>query len=405
MWRNWLPHVNQVSDEESYDSVVEEEEDLNALVSPRRPPQSPSVSPRRLIAPDPPPVEEVLASAARSLRNLPNNPHREALLEQQRAAAAAAQAAIMPEQQIVAFEDENGVDENRALQEACRNVERVEWDDNDVAFFFAKVEIKMSAVGVKKQYTKFQVLSTTLPKKVEDQVKPLLIKTETQFPENNAYKILKTEVLRIFGPKPERAVDRALSRVLIDTPSELARALVNDLCKKQLKDCECCPAIISSLWKRQLSAQVRAGIAHCQFNYNTFNEVCQLADDIHSTVRPGGAVAAVAVAAVSLDETQPAIPYAAPEVAAIGRGGRGGRGRGRGYRGNRGNRGGGNSNSNQSESSSSGTSRFSGTKHPDLPAGEWKGCRMHHRWGRGAHFCSEPSTCPWKDIYTAKPTK
>ena len=56
---------------------------------------------------------------------------------------------------------------------AKRNVERIEWDDNDVAFFFSKVEIKMSAVGVKKQYTKFQVLSTVLPKKVEDQVKSL----------------------------------------------------------------------------------------------------------------------------------------------------------------------------------------------------------------------------------------
>ena len=399
MWRNWIPHVNQVEDSDaSFGSVAEDEEDLNALVSPRRPPQSPSASPRVLLQPDPPSVPEVLEAVGRSLRNLPNNPHRQALQARQAAAALPAQP-IMPEV-IVPFEDENGIDDNRALQEACRNVERVEWDENDVAFFFSKVEIKMSAVGVKKQYTKFQVLSTVLPKKVEDQVKPLLIKTEAQFPQQNAYKTLKSEILRIFGPKPERAVERALSRVLSDTPSELARALVNDLCKKQLKDCECCPAIISSLWKRQLSGQVRAGIAHCQFNYDTFNSVCQLADDIHATVRPGAAVAAVA--AVSLDETQPAIPYASqPEVAAISRGGgRGGRGRGRGNRGNRGNRGGGNA---SSESTSG--SRFSGPKHPDLPSGEWKGCRMHHKWGKSAHFCSEPSTCPWKDIFTAKPSK
>ena len=74
----------------------------------------------------------------------------------------------MPNQAIVAFEDEDGADEAGALREACRNVEKIEWDDNDVAFFFSKVEIKMSAVGVKKQYTKFQVLSTVLPKKVEE---------------------------------------------------------------------------------------------------------------------------------------------------------------------------------------------------------------------------------------------
>ena len=404
MWRNWIPHVNQEASDESYDSVVEDEEDLNVLVSPNRPHQSPSASPAALLVPDPPDIPEVLEAVGRSLRNLPNNPHRQALqARQQQQAAAAAAAANMPEANpIVAFEDEDGIDDNRALQEACRNVERVEWDDNDVAFFFSKVEIKMSAVGVKKQYTKFQVLSTVLPKKVEDQVKPLLIKTEAQFPNKDAYKTLKAEVLRIFGPKPERAVERALSRVLSDTPSELARALVNDLCKKQLKDCECCPAIISSLWKRQLSGQVRAGIAHCQFNYDTFNSVCQLADDIHATVRPGAAVAAVA--AVSLDETQPAIPYATAEVAAINRGGGRGRGRGRGNRGNRGNRGGAASNS-SSDAPASGSSRFSGPKHPDLPDGEWKGCRMHHRWGKSAHFCSEPATCPWKNVFTAKPTK
>ena len=401
MWRNWLPHVNQVEDsDDSYNSPAEEEH-LNELVSPSRPHQSPSASPRALLVPDPPSTLEVLENVGRSLRNLPNNPHRQALQARQAAEAAAAAAVerpvVMqnPPPAIVSFEDEDAVDDNRALQEACRNVERVEWDDNDVAFFFSKVEIKMSAVGVRKQYTKFQVLSTILPKKIEDQVKPLLIKTEAQFPEKNAYKILKSEILRIFGPKPERAVERALSRVLSDTPSELARALVNDLCKSQLKDCQCCPAIIACLWKRQLSGQVRAGIAHCQFNADTFNEVVQLADDIHASSRPAGAIAAV-----SLDETQPAIPYAAnPEVAAIGRGGgRGGRGRGRG---NRGNRGGGNRGG--AASSQSSGSRFSGPKHPDLPDGEWKGCRMHHKWGKSAHFCSEPSTCPWKDIFTAKP--
>ena len=100
----------------------------------------------------------------------------------------------------------------------------------------------MSAVGVRKQYTKFQVLSTILPKKVEDEMKALLVKSEAEFPAKDAYKQLKTEVLRIFGPKPEGAVERALSRVMVETPSQLARALVNDICKTQLKGCKCCPA-------------------------------------------------------------------------------------------------------------------------------------------------------------------
>ena len=310
-----------------------------------------------------------------------------------------------PAAPIVAFEDENGDDEIRALQEACRNVERVVWDPNDVKFFFSKVEIKMSAVGVKKQYTKFQVLSTILPKKVEDEMKSLLVRSEAEFPERNAYKLLKTEIMRIFGPKPESAVDRALSRVIVDTPSQLARALVNDLCKTQLRGCQCCPPIVAALWKRQLSSTVRAGIAHCQFNADTFNQVVQLADDIHATARPVGTVAAVTG---SLDETLPALQSSVvPEVAATSRGGRGrGRGgRGRGGRGG-GGRGGQSNQSNQNQSQGQNQARArSGTKHPDLPPGEWSGCNMHFRWGKGAFFCSEPSTCPWKNIYAQKPAK
>ena len=407
-----MPHVNQVDSDESFGSVVEEEVDPNALVSPRRPHQSPTASPAALLVPDPPPTLEVLEAAGRSLRNLPNNPHRQALQARQAAAAAAAAAnaeaqapvVAMPDNVILAFEDEDGVDEAGALREACRNVEKVEWDDNDVAFFFSKVEIKMSAVGVKKQYTKFQVLSTVLPKKVEDQLKSLLIKTETDYPEKNAYKLLKTEVLRIFGPKPERAVERALSRVLVDTPSHLARDLVNDLCRSPAGplNCPCCPAIVSCLWKRQLGSQVRAGIAHCKINHDTFNAVVQLADDIHSTAHPGPVVAKV-----SLDETQPGLEYPVPEVAAVrgrGFGGRGGRGRGPRNRGGRG-QSSGTGQSNNSPATQTTARQYRGPKHPDLPSGPWSGCQMHHRWGKAAFFCSEPSTCPWKDVFIAKPTK
>ena len=178
--------------------------------------------------------------------------------------------------------------------------------------------------------------------------------------------------------------------------------------------CPCCPAVVMALWKRQLPANVRSGIAGMSFDHTTFKDVLQHADDIHaSNAPPSSQVAAVRLTAasaspsVSLDETQPAIPYAAvPEVAAAARGGWRG---GRGGRGGRGNRGGGNNGGQQqkqqNQNQSGGQSRFSGPKHPDLPPGEWRGCRMHHRWGKGAHFCSEPSTCPWKNVFTPKPQK
>ena len=300
---------------------------------------------------------------------------------------------------IVNFEDENAVDDAQALQNACRNLERFNWDPNNLKFTFQKLEIKMSAVGVKKQYTKFQVLSTVIPKEVEDEVQSLLTCQEAEFPNQDAYKVLKKEVLRIFGPRPEEAIERALGRVLTGKPSQLARALVNDLSKCKMQ-CQCCPDWILALWKRQLPGNVRAGIAHCTFNKDTFDSVVQLADDIYSSSRPTPSVAAVRQSTAALNETQPGLEYPVPEVNAIRGGGRGrGRGRGRGGRG----RGGGQNQSGGNQGQSGGADKpHKGTKHPDLPDGEWKGCGMHFRWGRGAFFCSAPATCPWKDVYTTK---
>ena len=302
---------------------------------------------------------------------------------------------------IVPFESANGTDDAGALKEALRGLDRLEWDANDVKFFFQQAEIKMDAAGVKKQYTKFQVLSSIIPKVVQDEVKSFVVMAENEFPNKDAYKVLKQEILRIFGPKPEASVEKALSRVLVGKPSQLARALVADICKTKLKDCNCCPAIVATLWKRQLASNVRSGIAHCKFNADTFNEVCQLADDIHAENKPVAQVVA-AVGAHSLDETQPAIEYPVPEVAAVnrggGRGGRGGRRNNRGGRGRGGSGGGG--------ASSGGTQpRHKGSKHPDLPPGDWSGCSMHFKWGRGSYFCTEPTTCPWKDIVAPKPAK
>ena len=304
---------------------------------------------------------------------------------------------------MVAFEDENGVDGENALGNALRQLEKLEWNTDDLPFFFNRAEIRMKIANVKKNYTKFQVLSEIIPTKVQDQVKSLLRKGETDFPNNDAYKQLKTQILKIFGPRPEASMERAMSRVLSGTPSELARSLLNDVCKKEL-DCECCPSNVLAMWKKHLPSQVRAGIAHCTFDKNNFEAMIELADKIFETQTVQG-VSAFQVAAVgaaggaqSLDETQPAIPY--PEVAAI-RGRGSGRGRNRGNRrGGGGGRGRGGQNQNQNSQSSR-----SGTKHPDLPTGDFQWCGMHFKHGKNAFFCSDPSSCPWKDVYVKKPAK
>ena len=309
-----------------------------------------------------------------------------------------AESAIMPDNAgppvQINFEDENENDDADAMREAFRNLARFNWDENDLLFTFNQIEVKMATVGVKKNWTKFQVLTTILPKNIQEQVKPLLRKQSTEFPNNDAYKQLKTRIMRIFGPRPEAAMDRALTRVLTSTPSNLARELLNDICKHEL-DCDCCPAVILSLWKRQLPGVVRAGIASSRLTKDTFETICQLADDIFMANRPSSSVSAV-----SLDETQPAIPYATqPEVAAVSRGrGRGrGRGRNRGGRGGQG--GGGQAGQNQTQT----PAQRPVTRHPDnAPPGS---CSMHVKWGKSAHFCVEPSSCPWKNFFTPKPAK
>ena len=181
---------------------------------------------------------------------------------------------------------------------------------------------------------------------------------------------------------------------------------MSDLCQKELVDCTCCPAIISHMWRKALPSNVQAGIAHMSFDSANFEAIIKLADDIFATNAHAASASVPTVAAIQQnpDETLPAIPYPQPEVAAIQRGG--GRGRGRGGRGRgRGNRGSSNGGGGGQSSSTASGQRHSGAKHPDLPSGEWTGCQMHFKHGKSAFFCSEPGTCPWKNIFLPRPSK
>ena len=65
------------------------------------------------------------------------------------------------------FEDENGDDDAGALREAMHNVSKLVWDIKDLPFIFNRFEINLGAAGVKKNYTKFQILSNCLPKEIQ----------------------------------------------------------------------------------------------------------------------------------------------------------------------------------------------------------------------------------------------
>ena len=322
---------------------------------------------------------------------------------------------------MVDFEQENGVDDAGALKDAIAQLRTLEFDEQDLEFSFNQIETKMQTNGVKKQWSKLQALTTVIPKKYIDELKRLLRKKESEFPENDAYLRVKKEIFRIFGPSDEIHFQRAMSRVLSGKPSQLARALVNDLCDHELEGC-CCHRFIVGLWKRQLPSSVKQAISAEPFTKANFDNITKIADQNYESTRPQqiaaikkGSNADTFVTPVEQSKHDTAFNWddgsemaevaqsaATAAIAAYtrGRGGfRGGRGRGRGGRnGQRGGGRGGGQNSNQGgENQKNQHPKHKTPRHADLPP--FEACFRHWTHGKSAHFCMEPGTCPWKQYW------
>ena len=278
----------------------------------------------------------------------------------------------------------------------------------------------MEKMFYQKNYTKLLVLTSILPLRVTDQVKSILRKQETDFGDQMPYKILKDKIIKIFKPPQETRFERAMGRTLTVTPSQLARELVNDLCDHELEGC-CCSNFIVGLWKRSLPNAVKQAVAAYEFNKDNFETIITHADKVYASTR-----SQAIPAAVSALTTQPgfSLPGPAtlneafiqdPEVAAMqwqrgGRGGQGGRGQGRGQgRGGRQNRGGRGGQSGGGQREGTGKKgqntgeihpRHKTARHTDLPP--FQSCSRHWFFGKAAHFCEEPGTCPWKDFWVPK---
>ena len=280
----------------------------------------------------------------------------------------------------------------------------------------------MKKAGVKSNFTKLQVLSTILPKKVQDEIKSILRKQESEFPRKDAYLQAKTEILKIFGPCEGASCERALSRVLSGKPSQLCKALINDLCAKELRGC-CCIKMVGTLWRRALPSSVKQAVAHYDFTVANIPSIVQVADDVYMSTRPP---ASPNVAALSVSQSAPAVvpstespeeflnqafwipPSAPPEhmaqmaqaaqIAAIYQGSN----RGRGFRGgNRGGRGRGAQSRGGSQTYSAANPRWKSPRHPDLPP--FGSCKRHWKFGKSSFVCLEPQACPWKNFVQPKP--
>ena len=322
---------------------------------------------------------------------------------------------------MVNYDSTTGEDTENALEKACHMLKGYEFQQNDLDYYFNQVELKMRQVGVKKNYTKLLVLTSILPLRVSDQVKSILRKQETDFGADMPYKILKDKIIKIFKPPQEAKFERAMGRTLTATPSQLARELVNDLCDHELEGC-CCSNFIVGLWKRALPNAVKQAVAAYDFNKDNFDTIVTHADKVYASTRSQAIPSSVAAVTV---HSQPGFSLPGPsalneafiqdpEVAAMqfgqrgGRGGQGGRGQGRGQgRGGRQNRGGRGGQTGQREGTGKKGQntgeihpRHKTARHTDLPP--FQACSRHWFFGKAAHFCEEPGSCPWKDFWVPK---
>ena len=394
MWRNWNPlnpPINHQSSEEEngYESPQGNELDPNELVSPHRPHQSVSASPRALLRPDPPPVDQVLADVGQRLRELPDRQQRAAnrnAVREAQAAAEAAEAASM-----VNYDTEDKADGEKA-QDLARSI-KVEFDPNNIKFWFAQLEDEMEMATINRQWLKKAVLQRNLPLKIKEDVMGFL---QLQKAEAGAhiYLDIKRELLRIYAPKPQDAYNKALARTMAGLPSQLGYQIINDICQKpvKLEGC-CCAGAALAIWSNQLPINIRAHISNMTFDKNTYKSVFEAADRVFNSARQSNVAVAAITAKPSLDETQSAFsPQNQPsgEVAA--------------YTKSQNGQNGGKNKKNKNKNQNQNKNQSRGKKHSSVPEAQAdKMCDRHYRHGASAWYCLNPSSCPWADKVTPKP--
>ena len=360
-------------------SESEESEEENPLASPRRPHQSVNASPAALLQPDPPTVEETLAGASRELRQTEQRQLRQQRQEQP---------AAMPN---VNYDQQNLDDDEGAYQNArdCK----LPFNKHDVKLWFSLVESKMQFAGLKKQWSKRQVLVQLIPPELHNDFKHYLQLQETEAG-NNAYYTLKQAILKQFGVKQADNFDKAISRVMTSTPSHLGRQILNDICPatKPLHGCHCANVVLG-IWRRSLPVAVRNAIADMPFDNANYVNVFDKADAVWSSNAASTSV--VAQLNKSTSSNQEA------EVAAVSRKPRrGNRGGGRGNGGGGGSQGQ-SGNQQNSKPQGQGQGKGRGPRHPDGPPNN--ACSVHWKFGKAAWLCADRHNCPWRDFENPRP--
>ena len=278
---------------------------------------------------------------------------------------------------------DNGADAMKNLGQI-----KIKWSAERPEFFFTQLETELQIFSILKQFTKRQALIRCLPEEVAIEFMHLIGLQEDKCGDK-PYKVLKTALLKAYGPRPGDAFQRALNRVMVSKPSVLLKLLVSDICdNNNLQGC-CCAKTVWGLFQNKIPHYLKNGLANEVLTTNSMADIMDKADNLWSANQGETQVSAV----------ESSTPKDAAEVAAVGGGGfRGGRGQNRGNRGNRGNRRG----SGRGRGGNSNQPDPRGTRHPSNPP--WNSCKAHWLYSEAAWQCQSPTTCPLKDKVTPKTT-
>ena len=275
---------------------------------------------------------------------------------------------------------DNGADAMKNLGQI-----RVNWDADDPQYFFQKLETELQIFEINKQFTKRQALIRLIPDAVGQEFKHLINLQETEAG-TLAYKVLKTALIKAYGPRPGDSYQRAVNRVMTGKPSVLLKLIISDICNKNMSDC-CCSSTIWGIFEQKIPLYLKSGLANEVFNATNMQNIMDKADNYWAANQVENQVSAVSTPGSAAQVSSPVTAANNSEVSAIGRG-RGNSFRGRYNRGGR--RGGRGTRGNQS-----GGQDPRGKRHESNPP--WNSCGAHWVYAEDAFKCQSPTTCPLKD--------
>ena len=291
---------------------------------------------------------------------------------------------IAPEPGSMVNYDQENINDGENAQRMLHTI-ILECDTEKIEMWFQILENKMSFLEVHSQWTKLQVLTSLLSTqpKVLANIESFAAQPRASA-SNNCYYRAKQKLLSIYSKKPEDKFDLAMDLVMVTTPSDLARQIVDLICENKaepMATCCACQKTCFGIWRRKMSEQVKTAIAGKSFANGQMETVLSIADAIEKTTKVQGQTSSVEAAGSGTAQEGES------QVSVLTRGGyaRGGSTRGWSQRGGYRGRGRGR-----------GRGQGQGQKGQEtVPEGS---CPQHKRYGREAYYCMDVSSCPMKDI-------